>query len=63
MLNQTGWDRLSIESNPAYADDLQAYAAGFAEGVLSAQQIGTRYWRGYPMPSNCPHQMPGTPTS
>ncbi|KAK7070189.1 hypothetical protein SK128_016231 [Halocaridina rubra] len=44
-----GWGYLEIETNPAYPDTVQAYAAGFAEGAASQDMIynAYRYSRSY----------------
>jgi hypothetical protein len=33
----TGWSTLDVHTSPAFSDALQAYAAGFAEGVVTQQ--------------------------
>ncbi|XP_041348218.1 putative phospholipase B-like 2 [Gigantopelta aegis] len=43
-INQTGWAYLDIETNPALDNDVQAYAAGLAEGQLT-QELISLHWR------------------
>ncbi|XP_041348219.1 putative phospholipase B-like 2 [Gigantopelta aegis] len=43
-VNQTGWAYLDIETNPALDNDVQAYAAGLAEGQLT-QELISLHWR------------------
>uniref|UniRef100_A0AC35U4X8 Phospholipase B-like n=1 Tax=Rhabditophanes sp. KR3021 TaxID=114890 RepID=A0AC35U4X8_9BILA len=38
-VNSTGWGFLEIETFPGYSYELQAYAAGYAEGLLTKLQI------------------------
>jgi len=33
-INKTGWATLSLSTNSDYSDEQQAFAAGFAEGML-----------------------------
>ncbi|KAK0418991.1 hypothetical protein QR680_013894 [Steinernema hermaphroditum] len=40
-MNETGWGYLEIETFAGFDPEIQAYAAGVAEGILSQQQI---YW-------------------
>ncbi|XP_063605889.1 putative phospholipase B-like 2 isoform X2 [Penaeus indicus] len=40
---EDGWGYLEIETNPAYPDTIQAYAAGFAEGASSQDMIYKSY--------------------
>jgi hypothetical protein len=42
-LNTTGWDILRLGTNSLYSDDIQSYAAGFLEGVLTCSQIELHY--------------------
>lgn len=37
------WGYLEVETNPAYPDTIQAYAAGFAEGASSQDMIYKSY--------------------
>ncbi|CAJ0578529.1 unnamed protein product, partial [Mesorhabditis spiculigera] len=43
QVNQTGWGILEIETFPGYEYDVQAYAAGVAEGYLTKLQIYYHY--------------------
>ncbi|KAJ1366547.1 hypothetical protein KIN20_027228 [Parelaphostrongylus tenuis] len=43
QVNTTGWGILEIETFPEHPYDLQAYAAGVAEGVLTHRQIQYHY--------------------
>lgn len=36
-IESTGWSTLDIHTVSAWADNIQAYAAGFAEGVVTQQ--------------------------
>lgn len=47
-LNLTGWSSLDIQTNSNYSDDLQAFAAGFVEGFLTAPHIRTTAINIYP---------------
>ena len=38
-INLTGWSYLEVESKPEFDADLQAYAAGFVEGILTQPLI------------------------
>nr|XP_054749532.1 putative phospholipase B-like 2 isoform X2 [Lytechinus pictus] len=38
-INQTGWSHLTVTTNGSYTDSIQAYAAGLAEGHVSATFI------------------------
>ncbi|XP_050733452.1 putative phospholipase B-like 2 [Eriocheir sinensis] len=38
-----GWGYLEIKTNPAFPDTVQAYAAGFAEGVMTTDMIYKAY--------------------
>ncbi|TKR66837.1 hypothetical protein L596_023072 [Steinernema carpocapsae] len=42
-LNETGWGYLEVETFPGYEPEIQAYAAGVAEGILSNEQIYNHY--------------------
>jgi hypothetical protein len=41
--NVTGWASLTLESNAQAADSLQAYAAGYVEGALTAPLINLNW--------------------
>jgi len=43
LVNQTGWGFLELESNPKFADKLQAYGAGYLEGVLTKELLYMAY--------------------
>jgi len=47
-LHTTGWGILNIETNSAFTDLEQAYAAGMVEGFLTAQHIYTTQLNLYP---------------
>ena len=34
-----GWGVLKIETNPSYSNEIQSYAAGLLEGILTANEI------------------------
>eukprot|EP01117_Protostelium_nocturnum_P000225 TRINITY_DN1029_c0_g2_i1.p1 TRINITY_DN1029_c0_g2~~TRINITY_DN1029_c0_g2_i1.p1 ORF type:complete len:521 (+),score=170.99 TRINITY_DN1029_c0_g2_i1:68-1630(+) len=42
-MNKTGWTYLTVESNPAFDDQTQAFAAGFVEGWITTQEIHDLY--------------------
>jgi len=41
--NKTGWNRLYVTTNSAFDEQLQAYAAGYLEGVLESFGIWAYY--------------------
>ena len=43
QVTATGWSYLHVESDPTLPSDEQAYAAGFAEGYLTAARIAQSY--------------------
>ena len=42
-LNETGWDKLSISTNPIFRDEIQAEGAGRLEGELTKERIYYHY--------------------
>eukprot|EP01117_Protostelium_nocturnum_P000200 TRINITY_DN10274_c0_g1_i1.p1 TRINITY_DN10274_c0_g1~~TRINITY_DN10274_c0_g1_i1.p1 ORF type:complete len:528 (-),score=99.65 TRINITY_DN10274_c0_g1_i1:58-1641(-) len=42
-MNEMGWTILTLESNPNFDDQTQAYAAGYLEGKLTMTQIHENY--------------------
>lgn len=44
FVNKTGWAFVEVESKPTWPDDMQAYAAGMAEGYLTKDLIYD-FWR------------------
>lgn len=42
-VNESGWGLFEVETFPGYEPDIQAYAAGLAEGILTRQQIYYHY--------------------
>ncbi|XP_050520145.1 putative phospholipase B-like 2 [Daktulosphaira vitifoliae] len=51
-INETGWSFLEIRTSPKAKDPDQAYAAGFLEGVLTADLI-YYHWRNNMKDNNC----------
>lgn len=52
---QTGWDVLKVTSNPSFSDEDQAYAAGYFEGLVTANQAYLHFTNHYatnPVPEN-----------
>lgn len=45
-VNSTGWASLWVATSSAYDENVQAFAAGMAEGVLSWERI-RQYWANY----------------
>jgi hypothetical protein len=41
-ISATGWATLDVHTSPAWSDEVQMFAAGFAEGVVT-QQVGSRH--------------------
>jgi len=44
LANKTGWGFLEVETKPSWPDNMQAFAAGFAEGYLTRDLI-YYYWK------------------
>merc|ERR1712226_263403 len=44
MVNATGWSFIEIQTDPKFPDKIQAFAAGYLEGYLSADLIYL-FWR------------------
>ncbi|TRY78809.1 hypothetical protein TCAL_07583 [Tigriopus californicus] len=42
-INKTGWGYLEVQTDPAFEDKVQAFAAGYLEGYYTAEQI-YQYW-------------------
>ena len=42
-MEQTGWGKLTIKTNPVYSNDNQSYAAGMLEGILTQKRIFQMY--------------------